>query len=164
MGCQDAQRTASADKFKSATGKGPGVIGTGAILTFNQAQGVFDTPVPLLVLPGDDTPEGRPADHILHETFISNELLLQPGQVVFSDVTRSKAMMPEGKHCIVGFAGEVVNASGHTVPYDEVYNHHCDLYSGDHPNDAWDVSRAFDCLLCGIIDDAAAMPGHAERH
>ena len=101
MGLQEATRTAAVDHFVSASGTGAGFLGTGAVLTFQQATGVFDTLVPMAVHAGDDTPEGRPADTILHETFISNELLLQPGQVVFSDVTRTAAIMPEGKICVV---------------------------------------------------------------
>ena len=60
-------------------------------------------------------------------------------------------IMPEGKICVVGFAGEVVNATGHAVPFDEVYTHHCDLYNNDRPNNAWDVTRAFPfCSHCTV--------------
>lgn len=93
------------------------------------------------------------------QTFISNTLSFKPGQTVFSDVTLTKMAMPPGRICIVGTGVEVANATGDTVPYDEVYNHHCDLYNYDRPNDMWDASED----SVGICKNTASFVFH-EAH
>jgi hypothetical protein len=58
------------------------------------------------------------------KTYLSPPMKLRPGEVVFTDPTKTPLEMPTGKIAIQKFAAEVVDEKNVSTPLSEVYDHH----------------------------------------
>ena len=68
-------------------------------------------------------------------TYYSTEWKLLPGQVVFTDPTKTVMPMPEGKVAITSIKADIVDANHKEVALDEVYLHHWIMLDKQRPND-----------------------------
>lgn len=68
-------------------------------------------------------------------TFYSDLRELAPGEVVFTDPTRTHIEMPKGDVVLTSVQADVVDANKRPVPLNEVYLHHWIMLDKDRPND-----------------------------
>lgn len=70
------------------------------------------------------------------ETFRTSAFAMNPGDVIFTnkDETVLQFPNPGGKYAITGFAAELVDEWGQSVPLSEVYLHHWLVFHTDNPN------------------------------
>lgn len=94
---------------------------------------------------------------VIKQTFYTNGFALLPGQMLFTDPSKTKIPMPSGEYAVVGMTGDIVHddAGGNKVPtpLNEVYDHHWIISDLQHKN-----------LLCPYAPNYVFGVGAESRH